>query len=273
MSVQYFQFRGKNRRIVVLLRSAEAPGGYTLVSSGGDQAQLLVDEISQHLAKDVNALGHARSLLRQVGITVTQQARLVAPKLKEAISRELLHVYGENPQDSIHYSTEEAAPKASSSSSAKTPAVKPSNQGKQASNAAQSGSASNHTPTDVPISEQACRSDPVSLLSGEEILPLVDFTYQGIVPITWRRLYRSSKIDNNLGMGYGWRHGFSVQLEAHYQPGPKVGPKQPGRHWFELHDEEGRRHVFEQVKPGQTGLSNRNWLSLVSSARWQTNFN
>lgn len=262
MSVQYFQFRGKNRRIVVLLRSAEAPGGYTLVSSGGDQAQLLVDEISPHLAKDVNALGHARSLLRQVGITVTQQARLVAPKLKEAINRELLHVYGENPQDSIHYSTEEAAPKASSSSSAKTPAVKPSNQGKQASNAAQSGSASNHTPTDVPISEQACRSDPVSLLSGEEILPLVDFTYQGIVPITWRRLYRSSKIDNNLGMGYGWRHGFSVQLEAHYQPGPKVGPKQPGRHWFELHDEEGRRHVFEQVKPGQTSYQTATGLAL-----------
>lgn len=262
MSVQYFQFRGRNRRIVVLLRSAKAPGGYTLVSSGGDQAKALVDEISPHLAKDVNALGQARTLLRQVSITVTQQARQVASKLHEAISRELLHVYAENPQESIHYSTEEAAPKASGSSSAKTPAVKPSNQGKQASNAAQSGSVSNHTPTEVPISEQECRSDPVSLLSGEEILPLVDFTYQGIVPITWRRLYRSSKIDNNVGMGYGWRHGFSVQLEAHYQPGPKVGPKQPGRHWFELHDEEGRRHVFEQVKPGQTSYQTATGLAL-----------
>ena len=262
MSLQYFQFKGRNRRIVVLPRIAGTPGGYSLVSESGSKAQALVNEISPHLARDVNALSQARALLRQVGITVNQQARQVAPKLIEAISQELLHVYGEQPQSPLHYSTEEAAPKASASSSAKSPVVKPSNQGKQASNAGQSGSVSNHTPTEVPISEQACRSDPVSLLSGEEILPLVDFTYQGIVPITWRRLYRSSKIGNNVGLGYGWRHGYSVQLVAHYQPGPKVGPKQPGRHWFELDDDEGRSHVFEQVKPGQTSYQTATGLAL-----------
>ncbi|WP_159819896.1 RHS repeat-associated core domain-containing protein [Colwellia sp. 20A7] len=262
MSEQYFQFKGRNRRIVVLPRSAGAPSGYSLASEGGNQAQALVDEISPHLAKDVNALAQACGLLKQVSIIVTQQARQVAPKLCEAIRRELVHVYAEKPQSSLHYSTEEAGPKASASSSAKQPEVKPSNQGKQAANSQQSGSVSNSTPTEVPISEQECRSDPVSLLSGEEILPINDFTYHGLVPITWRRLYRSSKINNNVGLGYGWRHGFSAQLLSCYQAPPKVGPVQAGKHWFELTDEEGAVHVFDQVKPGQTSYQTSSGLAL-----------
>ncbi|MBU2870498.1 RHS repeat-associated core domain-containing protein [Colwellia sp. E2M01] len=260
--MQYFQFKGRNRRIVVLPRSAGAPSGYSLASEGGNQAQALVDEISPHLAKDVNALAQACGLLKQVSIIVTQQARQVAPRLCEAIRRELVHVYTENPQSPLHYSTEEAGPKASASSSVKQPEVKPSNQGKQGANAAQSGSVSNNTPTEVPISEQACRSDPVSLLSGEEILPLDDFTYHGLVPITWRRLYRSSKINNNVGLGYGWRHGYSAQLLSCYQAPPKVGPVQAGKHWFELIDEEGAVHVFDQVKPGQTSYQTSSGLAL-----------
>jgi RHS repeat-associated protein len=262
MSVQYFQFKGRNRRIVVLPRSAGAPSGYSLASEGGNQAQALVDEISPNLAKDVNALAQACGLLKQVGIIVTQQARQVAPRLCEAIRRELVHVYAEKPQSSLHYSTEEVGPKASASSSAKQPEVKPSNQGKQATNSQQSGSVSNSTPTEVPIDKQECRSDPVSLLSGEEILPLDDFTYHGLVPITWRRLYRSSKINNNVGLGYGWRHGFSAQLLSCYQAPPKVGPVQAGKHWFELTDEEGAVHVFDQVKPGQTSYQTSSGLAL-----------
>ncbi|GAA6171761.1 RHS repeat-associated core domain-containing protein [Colwellia sp. KU-HH00111] len=262
MSLQYFQFRGRNRRVVVLPRKAGAPSGYSLVSQRGSKANTLVDEISPHLAKDVNALTHARALLRQVGISVSHQARQVAPKLKDAISKELLHVYGEEPVTQLHYSTEEASPKASATSKAKIPVVKPSNQGKQTSNVGQSGSASNNTPSEVPISQQACRSDPVSLLSGEEILSLDDFTYHGLVPITWRRLYRSSKIGNNVGLGYGWRHNFSAQLNAHFQPGPKVGPKKAGKHWFELVDEDGAVHVFDQVKPGQTSYQTSSGLAL-----------
>ena len=114
----------------------------------------------------------------------------------------------------------------------------------------------------MPIAEQACRSDPVSMLSGEEILPLVDFTYHGLVPIKWRRLYRSSKINTNVGMGFGWRHGFNVELKPHYQAAPKVGPKKAGKHWFELTDEEGGVHVFDQVKPGQTSYQVASGLAL-----------
>ncbi|XQW83468.1 RHS repeat-associated core domain-containing protein [Thalassotalea piscium] len=260
--MQYFQFKGRNRRIVVLPRSMKAPSGYGLASGGGSLSQALVDEISPHFAQDVNALAQACSLLSQVGISVNAQARQVAPKLCDAINRELLHVYCEKPQLSLHYSTEEAAPKASASSKAKKPVVKQSNQGKKPTNSAESGSASNHTPTEVPINDQECRSDPVSMLSGEEILSLDDFTYQGLVPITWRRLYRSSKINNNVGLGYGWRHNFNVQLVAHYKAPPKVGPKKVGKHWFELTDEEGAVHVFDQVKPGQTSYQTSSGLAL-----------
>ncbi|WP_318299779.1 DUF6531 domain-containing protein, partial [Pseudoalteromonas atlantica] len=44
------------------------------------------------------------------------------------------------------------------------------------------------------------------MLSGEEILPLIDFTLAGSRQLVWRRLYRSSHADVCTTMGNGWRH-------------------------------------------------------------------
>ena len=101
------------------------------------------------------------------------------------------------------------------------------------------------------------------MLSGEEILPLQDFELPGLLPLVWRRIYRSSKINLNTGLGYGWRHSFSLQLIDCYKAPPKVGPKQPGTYWFELIDEEGTTHHFNKVKRGQTSYQPSAGLALL----------
>ncbi|XPF94945.1 RHS repeat-associated core domain-containing protein [Colwellia sp. RE-S-Sl-9] len=267
MDVNQFQFRGNNRHVIILPRSSAAPAGFLLApTENNSHGAELVKEISPHLAKDVNALGYAFGLLSMVGISVSQAARPVASKLVEAINQNRLSVYTEKDKTSLYYSTETASPSASSAtatSKAKKPSVTQSNQGKKTANTSETGSASNNTPSEVPIAQQECRSDPISMLSGEEILPLVDFELNGLMPLVWRRLYRSSKIKQNTGLGFGWRHNFSMQLVEKYQAPPKVGPKKLGKYWLELIDEEGRVHIFEQVKPGQTSYQVSSGLALV----------
>ncbi|MCG3761997.1 type IV secretion protein Rhs [Vibrio cincinnatiensis] len=52
--------------------------------------------------------------------------------------------------------------------------------------------------------------DPVSMVTGEEILTLTDITrHHGLV---FSRTYRSSRCDSDTGLGYGWRHNFDFQL-------------------------------------------------------------
>ncbi|WP_420270855.1 DUF6531 domain-containing protein, partial [Pseudoalteromonas atlantica] len=85
------------------------------------------------------------------------------------------------------------------------------------------------------------------MLSGEEILPLIDFTLAGSRQLVWRRLYRSSHADVCTTMGNGWRHDFMASLTEHYLPPPKVGPKQKGTYWLEYQDEHGAKHKFEKV--------------------------
>ncbi|MCO6540646.1 MAG: hypothetical protein J6569_11045, partial [Gilliamella sp.] len=48
--------------------------------------------------------------------------------------------------------------------------------------------------------------DPVSMLTGEELLTLVDDTLFSQFPFVWQRLYRTSAVEFNNGLGYGWSH-------------------------------------------------------------------
>jgi RHS repeat-associated protein len=45
---------------------------------------------------------------------------------------------------------------------------------------------------------------PVSLVSGEELLGLNDFTFEGPLSLTWRRFYRSGRCDTARQLGHGW---------------------------------------------------------------------
>ncbi|PKH99670.1 sugar-binding protein, partial [Shewanella sp. 11B5] len=263
MTVSNFNFKGHNRYIVIVPASASTPAGFQLLTfEQNNNVSEIINEISPHLVRDRNALIYARSLVMNAGVNASLNPRDITRKLSDIIERNLLRVYGETPKQQIQHSTETGTLGASSTNT-KAPKT---NKGKQTSASVQSGTVANHSPTEVAIDQQECRSDPVSMLSGEEILPLVDFELNGLMPLTWCRLYRSSKILSNVGMGYGWRHNFCVQLDHQYQAPAKVGPKKPGKYWFELTDDEGRVHVFDSVKRGQTSIQLSTGWSLVHQA-------
>lgn len=263
--ISQFLFRGHHRHVMILPRSQPKPSGFTLAVANEISGHSgVVREISPHLAKDRNALMHGQTLLAAIGLSCALGARTIAMQLSKAIEQGLLNVYVESIKASLHTSTEVASPVGASTSN--KPQGKASPKGKQSQPQPASGEQANYTQTDVAIGEQVCRSDPISMFSGEEILPLVDFNIEGVMPLVWRRLYRSSRADTNVGLGYGWRHNFSVQLEQKVQSAPKVGPKQQDKHWLELTDDEGRVHVFEQVKIGQTSYQLSSGLALIYQA-------
>jgi len=126
------------------------------------------------------------------------------------------------------------------------------------------GPVHNTETTSKSLSEHATCGDPVSMVTGEEILSLQDFSLNGLLPLIWTRLYRSSKINKNSGLGFGWRHAFNVELIARFDAPPKVGPKQAGKHWFELIDEEGIHYPFNLVNRGQVSIQKSSGFALLN---------
>ncbi len=53
---------------------------------------------------------------------------------------------------------------------------------------------------------------PVSMVTGEELLTLVDGTLDGILPFEWTRLYRTSAVEVDCGLGFGWSHALAHRL-------------------------------------------------------------
>ncbi len=74
--------------------------------------------------------------------------------------------------------------------------------GSKADNKASDKNATKDTP---------CEGDPVSMVSGEELLPLTDFTLPGPIPFQWERTYRTSNPEN-FGLGHGWTHPLCERL-------------------------------------------------------------
>ncbi|TBL93452.1 RHS repeat-associated core domain-containing protein [Hafnia alvei] len=60
--------------------------------------------------------------------------------------------------------------------------------------------------------DTATDGDPVSMMSGEELLTLTDGTLPGWLPFTWKRCYRSSAANSAHDLGFGWRHSLSHSL-------------------------------------------------------------
>ncbi|MCS5456843.1 DUF6531 domain-containing protein [Enterobacter asburiae] len=60
----------------------------------------------------------------------------------------------------------------------------------------------------------ACDTDgcPVSLINGEELLALTDFTLPGTVPFSIGRQYRTTAVEEASTLGYGWRHTLDHRL-------------------------------------------------------------
>ncbi|CAM4254157.1 RHS repeat-associated core domain-containing protein [Pseudoalteromonas ostreae] len=243
-------------------KGSAPPGYFSVVANTQDSAKTQIAQIGSTLSADVAKRLDLINLLNSAGVNCPRSvsAREAASVLSKALIAGTVSCYHQKAKTAIQVSDN------TNSGTAKKPAKKGTTKasGKSASQAPakNSGGASNNTPSEEPITQQACRSDPVSMLSGEEILPLIDFTLAGSKQLIWRRLYRSSHSDACSVMGNGWRHDFMVNLTEHYLPPPKVGPKQKGTYWLEYQDEHGAKHRFEKVKPGQSSYQLSSNLAL-----------
>ncbi|EHG6663814.1 RHS repeat protein [Salmonella enterica subsp. enterica serovar Nigeria] len=54
--------------------------------------------------------------------------------------------------------------------------------------------------------------DPVSMQTGEELLQLDDARLPGVLPLCFSRLYRTSAVGTDCGLGPGWSHSLSHEL-------------------------------------------------------------
>jgi len=53
---------------------------------------------------------------------------------------------------------------------------------------------------------------PVSMVTGEELLTLTDGTLDGVLPFEWTRVYRTSAVEVDCGLGFGWSHSLAQRL-------------------------------------------------------------
>ena len=65
---------------------------------------------------------------------------------------------------------------------------------------------------------------PVSMVTGEELLTLTDGTLDGILPFEWTRLYRTSAVEVDCGLGFGWSHSLAHRLVVVGRFGGVDGP-------------------------------------------------
>ncbi|SBS38243.1 Putative deoxyribonuclease RhsC [Marinomonas spartinae] len=257
--------KGSRYPIYLIGEEGRVPSGYHQVATDTPEAaNAQIAEIGPTLVSDPSERLNVIQLLQAVGIDCPRDAKgaATARVLKSAFTKGLITCYHQNVRHTLSASDD-------SNTQSKKKKGPEKVVGKKATQASvnSTGAVANNTSSETPITEQECRSDPVSMLTGEEILPLVDFTLAGSRPLVWRRLYRSSHSNQQTALGNGWRHDFMVRLTEHYLPPPKVGPKQKGTYWLEYHDEHGASHRFEKVKPGQSSYQ----LSSKLALHYQTN--
>jgi len=60
------------------------------------------------------------------------------------------------------------------------------------------------------------RGCPISMVSGEEVLPLEDALLPGPLPFIWKRFYRTGHSRDH-GLGHGWTHSGGERLTLHDQ--------------------------------------------------------
>ncbi|OOL36198.1 RHS repeat-associated core domain-containing protein [Pseudomonas sp. FSL W5-0299] len=72
------------------------------------------------------------------------------------------------------------------------------------------------TPADKsaePAAKTCTDKCPVSMVTGEELLTLSDGQLDGLLPFEWTRLYRTSAVEIDCGLGYGWSHALAHRVE------------------------------------------------------------
>lgn len=101
----------------------------------------------------------------------------------------------------------------------------------------------------APATSKTCTGgEPISLVTGEELLELQDFTFSGLIPQSWTRTYRSSN-RRNVGLGVGWTHPLCEELVIEQSQ-------------VHLHNAEGRRISFVLPDVGDTSVNRTEKLRL-----------
>ena len=62
------------------------------------------------------------------------------------------------------------------------------------------------------VDKTATNGCPVSMVTGEELLTLVDGKLDGVLPFEWTRVYRTSAVEVDCGLGFGWSHALAQRL-------------------------------------------------------------
>ncbi|WP_428243989.1 RHS repeat-associated core domain-containing protein [Gynuella sp.] len=57
------------------------------------------------------------------------------------------------------------------------------------------------------------KGHPISMVTGEEITEITDFSLPGPIPLIWKRVYRSSAIRRKSELGFGWSHPWDITLK------------------------------------------------------------
>lgn len=112
---------------------------------------------------------------------------------------------------------------------------------------------SDNATTGAPTNANTCtRGCPISMVSGEELLSLTDFTLPGPLPFEWKRTYRTGH-DRDVGLGHGWTYsGCERLIEDHFQ--------------VALSDDEGRKLNFKRPHLHQRSKLINEQLSLDAIA-------
>ena len=76
------------------------------------------------------------------------------------------------------------------------------------------GSKASKDPADTCGSQCSKAGEPVSMVSGEEMLELVDFEFPGPLALPWRRFYRSGQSRRDGLLGHGWLTPLDEWLEV-----------------------------------------------------------
>src|SRR5690554_5886708 len=87
-------------------------------------------------------------------------------------------------------------------------------------------------------------ADPVSTVTGEEVLELTDARLAGLLPFEFKRVYRSGSSDRRLDMGYGWRHSLNHSLTF----------DNTGITW---HDHEGKNTRLPELDSAPFGINSQ----------------
>ncbi len=96
--------------------------------------------------------------------------------------------------------------------------------------------------------------EPISMVSGEELLDLVDFSMDGPIPFVWQRVYRTTRIETDKNLGHGWISPLSRELVV-------------GNAGITYQDEEGRGIPFTNLGIGGSCTNRIEKLTLTRVAQ------